>query len=281
MSSATRSPRRKPSSSKSPQYANVPIKSLLAPRTAARQTMDERALEDLIDSIRNIGLIEPVVVEPEGDKYRILAGHRRWLACKALSMAEVPCVIRPQNGTAGEAVTVHENAFREDLNPAEEARYFAHLLETQCGGDVDRLTELVRVSRGYAEGRLLLLSGSPEVLEAVDSGRITLGVAKELNLVNDAGIRLVYLDAAIKGGASITLVREWRTKANVLYVDGPPPPPDTTPGERNALPPQQLDMGCFFCGEATHMYAMELLYLHRHCRQAINAVMMRKSEEHI
>lgn len=256
---------------------SIPIEDLLEPLRPARETMDEVKLQDLIDSLSAVGLIEPLVVMPEGKKYRIYAGHRRFLAAKALGWSHVNCVIRSGADPGDEAITDHENAFREDLNPAEESRYYSHLLETKCSGDVDLLCARVRRSRAHVEGRILLSSGDQQVFDNLSAQRIQIGVAVELNKVNDAGLRLVYLDAAVRGGASVALVREWRIKANAMYGENLPDLADQPLTGVAAPIAPKLDMGCFFCGSDEHLYMMELLYLHKFCRQAIERIMDAKA----
>lgn len=250
----------------------IPTAKIIPPHNPARMTMDEQKLEELIDSIRAVGLIEPLVVEPEGDVFRILAGHRRFVACSALGMPSIPCVVRAKGEIDGEAITSHENAFREDLNAAEEAKYFAGILDTACGGDTDVLAARVRHTRSYVEGRLQLMAGDSQVLDYLGKGSIQIGVAMELNKVADPGMRLVYLDACLKGGASVALVREWRVKANATYGDNLPMPPDQALLGVAAPVVPVLTLSCFFCGSSEDVYAMELLYLHRHCRRAIDGV---------
>lgn len=254
----------------------IPTAKIIPPHNPARLTMDEVKLQELIDSIAAVGLIEPLVVEPEGDVFRILAGHRRFIACSALAMPNIPCIVRAVGEIDGEAITSHENSFREDLNPAEEAKYFQELLESKCGGDTDQLAARVRHTRSYVEGRLLLFAGDPRVLEAFGAGTIQLGVAHELNKVADSGMRLVYLDACLKGGASVSLVRQWRMQSNAQYGENLPTPPDQAPAGVVALPAPVLTLSCFFCGSQEDVYAMELLYLHRHCRRAIDSVVSQR-----
>ena len=272
MPSDTRPKSSKPSVPPKFEAREIALSKLLEPSKPSRQTFDEIKLQELIESIRSVGLIEPLVVFAEGSKFRIHAGHRRFLACRALQMDFIPCVVRDSKLSSGEAVTVHENVHREELNSAEEAVYFAQLLEEQCGGDVDKLCDLVRCNRPYVENRLLLFQGEPKVLEALGAAHISIGVAQELNKVVDAGMRLVYLDAAIRGGASISLVRDWRVKANLLYSNGTIEPGLQNPSPEQMLSPVQLDCSCFFCGDDKHVYAMELVYLHRYCRQALEAM---------
>ena len=274
-------PKRTPAKPRLPKLdaRMISTEKIRPPKNPSRETMDEAKLQELIDSIALLGLIEPLVVEPEGELFYVLAGHRRFVACQALALPEIPCVVRKPSNIAGEAITAHENAFREDLNPGEEAKYFAGLLDTSCGGDTDVLAAKVGYSRQYVEGRLALIAGDSQVFDALLKGSIAIGVAVELNKVRDHGMKLVYLDSCLRGGASVTLVREWRIKANLLYGDNLPTPGDQPPAGVVTLPAPQLTMACFFCGSDQEVYAMELVYLHRFCKRAIDNVVERRAED--
>lgn len=238
------------------------------PDNAARETFDEDALNELIASIAQVGLIEPLVVIQTGKRYRVLAGHRRIVACRALKLATVPCVLWANTDTPGEAVTSHENAFREDLNPAEEARYFSNLLTRLCGNDVDKLCARVKQPRLYVEGRLLLLAGCPNVFAALEQKLINTGVATELNKIPDRGRRIAYLDSAINGGATVRMVKKWR-QDDVALAACSPSDIVNQPLSGVVVQPVFVDtLVCFVCESGEDKHAMEILYVHRFCKKA-------------
>lgn len=240
---------------------------LLEPVNAARESFDETALSDLAESMKEVGLITPLAVEPEGDKFRIHAGHRRYIAAIGLGWKDIRCSVFPPGMADGEAIKVHENRFRETVNPGHEAKYFARLLDSHCGGDVDVLCAKTKMSRSYVEGRLLLLQGDERVFAALNDDAISIGVAQELNKVTSRADRWVYLEAAMTGGASVRMVREWRTRANGLLqlnelaTDAPPQLPS------NTAIATIMTMLCFLCNSAEDTYEMELLYVHKRCRR--------------
>jgi ParB family chromosome partitioning protein len=246
----------------------IPLELIDPPEVAIRESMDQTALEELTDSIREVGVLQPILVLPGDGRYRILAGHRRFIAAGRAALRTIPAVVRALYAGAGEAVTVHENAFREDVNPAEEARYFAHLLEHSCEGDVDKLCRLTRQKRGYVEERLILLRGDPEVLAALKERRISMAVARELNRIQDQGYRRMYLDAAARGGATARMVQEWRIHSDRVIPVEPPAPGDGT-NQFSGLPAPITTMMCFLCDGTDDVHEMELLYVHRACRKVI------------
>jgi ParB/RepB/Spo0J family partition protein len=220
-----------------------------------------------MDSIRAIGeIMEPLIVHPEDAFFRVDAGHRRLLCARALKLALVPCLIRHNSKISGEALKLHENYFREDLNAAEEARYLSGLLEAECGGDVDRLVELVKRPRDYVEGRLILMQGDPAVLEALAGSVLSIGVAHELNRVEDPSRRQMLLEAAAQGGATVRMVRDWRIQGNFQDAEmrgvenGIPPPATPAPA------PEPYRMECFLCGGTGDAWELEMLHVHKSCR---------------
>jgi len=247
------------------------------PPAPVRETMDETALAELAQSLVHVGMIEPIIVAPAHDRFEIIAGHRRYLAARIAGLVTVPCVVIDGTATAREAMTVHENVFREDLNPAEEASYYGRLLSL-VGGDTDALAALVRRSRAVVEDRLLLLSGDPEIRTALAERRISLGVARELNQVVDAGYRHSLLQAAIDGGASVRLVQSWRARYGALAASTPvAAPASAAAATATEVPPDDGAFVCYYCRARDDIPSMELLYLHRTCRTRLEYVLRARS----
>ncbi len=253
----------------------LPLALIDEPELPVRMTMDPVQLEELADSIREVGLLQPIVVHQADGRYRIEAGHRRFIAAQRVGLKTIPALVRGAGGVSPEAVKIHENAWREDLNPAEEAAYYDTLLQRDCGGDVDKLCRLVRQRREYVEQRLLLVRGDVEVFTAVMQRRISLGVARELNKIPDQGYRRMYLDAAARGGATVRMVQEWRQQ---LAGITPAEPPPLTSGENQftAQPAPVLTMKCYCCDQAERPWDLELVYICRSgCRQLLDRLLAR------
>jgi len=239
----------KPAKPAGKDLRDIPLELIDEPARPSRETMDEDKLMELVVSVQQLGVIEPIVVEAIGGRFRIHAGHRRFCAAVAAELKTIPAVVYPEGQLAGE-----------------EASFFARLLEEECGGDVDRLCELVRQKRGYVEGRLLLLQGDPEVFACVKAKGIGVTVARELNAVKDQGMRRVFLDAARKGGASARMVQQWRLDNEKL---APVAAPDTGPGDNqySTVATPQTSFACLLCEGTDEPWDMELIYMHRRCRK--------------
>lgn len=259
-------------------YREIETFLLLEPLNPARQTFDEDKLNRLIESIKLVGILEPLCVEPEGDMYRVHAGHRRLIAGRALELSTLPCRIFQPGTFSGDAIKHHENAMREDLNAAEEARHFKALLEQFCGGDVDRLCNEVMERREYVEERLLLIMGDERVFEALSSGVISIGVARELNKIQDPARRMMYLDCAARGGATVRMVKEWRTQGNMMDALVPNPPiPDNSEYAFKPADPIETGFRCYLCESKDNAHEMELLYVHRSCARAFQRLTERQA----
>lgn len=247
------------------EFRNIAIDLIRDPEAPARENMDEAKFLELCQSISDVGLIEPVIVKDCNEYFEVVAGHRRTMACRAAGLHTVPCLIRRDPTISNLAIMIHENAFREDMNPVEEGRFYLRALQEECGDDVDKLCGMLNRDRGFVEGRILLLAGYPNVLAALEQGHISIAVSKLLNKVTDPNRLLILLDMAVTGGANARQVAEWVRDANGLApIILPPADP-----EADALLAAQLaaasERFCTFCGSSKHAQAMEIVWAHNVC----------------
>ncbi len=148
-------------------------------REQPRKNFDEDALQELADSIKQFGLLQPILVQDRKDYYEIIAGERRWRAAKLAGLKEVPVIIR--NYTEQEIVEISliENIQREDLNPIEEAQAYKRLL-TEFNLKQDEVAERVSKSRTAVTNSIRLLKLSDEVQRMVIDDMISTGHARAL-----------------------------------------------------------------------------------------------------
>ena len=247
--------------------AQIPITEIVPPRHAVRAVMDEGALRELAESIERAGLIEPIVVERTETGFEVIAGHRRLLACQLAKLAAIPCMVREEKDTPATALKVRENLYREDLSPVEEAGFYAELY-ADLGEDVDKVCDVVHQNRTYVEGRLNLLHGDRSVLEALAEKKIGIGVAEELNKFKLEVDRRYYLEWAVRQGATVGTVRDWRraNEAHVAAMDGG----SVIAAEiHSAAMPASGPMPCLFCGSPDDQHMMVFKMAHSYClRQA-------------
>lgn len=247
------------------EFRRIQIELIRDPQAPARETMDQAAFDELCESIVAAGLIEPIIVRDRNDHFEVVAGHRRTLACRAVGMHKVPCIIRRDETVSDMAIKIHENAFREDMNPVEEARFYLRALEEECGGDVDKLCDMLKRERSFVEGRILLLTGYPKVVEALERKFISIAVSKLLNKITDPNRLLICLDMAVQGGANAKQVAAWVADANGKDpIQLPPADPEAT-ALAIAAGASGSERVCIFCNSGNHAYAMKMLWAHDVC----------------
>lgn len=158
-------------------------------RDQPRKNFDEDALQELADSIKQFGLLQPILVQDKKDYYEIIAGERRWRAAKLAGLKEIPVIIR--NYTKQEIVEISliENIQREDLNPIEEAQAYKRLLE-EFHLKQDEVAERVCKSRTAVTNSMRLLKLSDSVQQMIIDDMLSTGHARALIPIEDEEIQL-------------------------------------------------------------------------------------------
>ncbi len=166
-----------------------------------RKDFDEDALSELAESIATHGLIQPIVVKPTTNgRYSIIAGERRWRACRIAGLYEVPVVIKDAEPQELMELALIENLQREDLNAVEEALGYRSLIDS-FGLTQEEVAKRMGKSRVAVTNALRLLSLNEEELQALRMGAISAGHARALLAVEDADIRQKMLEAATNGAS--------------------------------------------------------------------------------
>lgn len=196
-----------------------------------RTNFDEENIKSLADSIKEHGLIQPIVVRPlpNGLTYQIIAGERRWRACRLLKMEEIPVIIRETDELEAAQLAIVENVQRADLNPVEEAAAYRALMD-KYGMTQERLSEAMGKSRSYIANLTRLLSLPEEALEALRNGEISVGHAKALMSVEDKENMLYALDIIIKDKLN---VRQTEKLCSSLAAEKPEKEENVPRGTKN------------------------------------------------
>lgn len=205
------------SASEAGTIQSLNLEQLVAGRYQPRQRIDEAYLTELAQSIRQFGIIEPLVARPlaEGG-YEILAGHMRWQAAQQAGLTQVPVVVREADDRAAAAIALVENLLRRDLNPIEEARALRRLRE-EFGLTQEQLAETLGISQSAISRALGLLNLDPVVQAQIEDGPLEAGHGKALlGLSGAAQIRLA--EQAIRDGWS---VRELERRRALLVETQP------------------------------------------------------------
>ena len=171
-------------------------------RNQPRTNFDEDALAELADSIQKHGLIQPIVVRPTSSGvYQIVAGERRWRACRMAELYEVPVIIKELDDQKYYEIALIENLQREDLNAVEEAQGYRTLIDSY-GLTQEQVAESVGKSRSAVTNALRLLNLNEDALAALEKGEITAGHARAILAADTDELATAMLKAA-KAGASV------------------------------------------------------------------------------
>lgn len=190
-------------------------------RNQPRTNFDEDALAELADSIAKHGLIQPIVVRPTSSGvYQIVAGERRWRACRMADLQEVPVVIKELDDQKYYEIALIENLQREDLNAVEEAQGYRTLIDTY-GLTQEQVAESVGKSRSAVTNSLRLLNLNKDALEVLKNGQITAGHARAILAAGDTEIAAEMLKAAIAGASVRELEAMAKAQAKVKKVTPP------------------------------------------------------------
>ena len=144
-----------------------------------RQVFEQESLQELADSIRSQGIVQPIVVRPEGKHFELVAGERRWRAAQLVGLQKIPAVIRELDSKSAAAVGLIENIQREDLNPLEEAQAFLRLIE-EFDLTHQQVADSIGRSRATVSNLLRLLDLAEPVKQQVNQGLLDMGHARAL-----------------------------------------------------------------------------------------------------
>lgn len=241
----------------------IKITDLLQPRETLRTTADEDKLKELILSIKRYGLIHPIVVFKKGSKYEIIAGHRRYLACCALKMREIPCYIRKASEPDRDFIKLHENDAREDVNPVDKARYIQYMMD-KYGYSQERIAEELGKARPTVTNLLRLLRYPDFLREAVEQGKIHAQIAHTLAAIDDPTILEMYTNYAVKDGLSQSTARQW-VQSYIAQKEQQTRTiaPSEKPGEFVETP--RYVPKCFFCGLGAEKVPLTMINLCKRC----------------
>ena len=157
----------------------IPIERIKRGTYQPRRQFDKEALQELADSLKSKGMIQPIVLRPRGDGYELIAGERRWRAAQLAGMAEIPAIIREYADADAAAVSLIENIQRENLNPLEEASALQRL-QAEFGMSHQAVADAVGRSRVAVSNLLRLLELNDEVKAMVDARELDMGHARAI-----------------------------------------------------------------------------------------------------
>ena len=196
---------------------NLKITEVEPNRDQPRKNFNQEALEELSESIKEYGLIQPIIVTKKDGYYSIIAGERRWRACKLAGLEEVPAIVREDDERKNKEIALIENIQREDLNPFEKAVGIKNLMETYELTQEEVAKKLGK-SRSAIANTIRVLNLEPRVLEFAKQGKITEGHCKALLAITDPEKQYMTAVSTIERGATVRELEQNNKKINKKEV---------------------------------------------------------------
>ena len=197
------------------------VSDLVRNKLQPRKIFDQENLEELTNSIKERGVIQPIIVrnsQDYSDKYEIIAGERRWLAAQNAGLHEIPVVITEADDLKSLEFAIVENVQRHDLNSIEEANGYQKLID-QFGYDQEKVAKFIGKSRSHISNCLRLLTLPKEVITLIENGNLSQGHAKVLvGLENAFFVAKKIIDKKLSVRQAENLVRIFKTKSKSKYV---------------------------------------------------------------
>ncbi|MCQ1531670.1 ParB/RepB/Spo0J family partition protein [Lutispora saccharofermentans] len=172
-----------------------------------RRKFDEEALNSLAESIKEHGIVQPIIVRRDGEGYQIVAGERRWRAARIAGLKAVPVVVKDYSETQILEIALIENLQREDLNPIEEANAYKTLMEEHSFSQ-DEIGKRIGKSRSAITNSLRLLNLPAEIVEHLVSGKLTAGHARAILAFDDDKKRIEVAERIINEGLNVRQVEK-------------------------------------------------------------------------
>jgi ParB family chromosome partitioning protein len=180
----------------------IDIDLIIPNRDQPRRQFDKDKIDALADSIRFHGLLQPIVLKRKDSFYEIIAGERRWRACKSIQMKKVPAIVKDVDEFTIAQLALIENLQREDLNPIEEAMAFQNLIELY-GMTQENLSKIVGRSRSFITNYLRMLKLEPEILKSIADGVISHGHGRALLGLDNVKDRIRAYEKILMDGLSV------------------------------------------------------------------------------
>ena len=204
---------------------NLSLSEIKPNRHQPRKNFDEEMLKDLVNSIKERGVIQPIIVRrsnSESSKYEIIAGERRWIAARKAGLHDIPVVVTEADDLKSLEFAIVENVQRHDLNPLEEAQGYKRLID-EFSYDQEKVSKFIGKSRSYITNSLRLLNLPKDVLQMVEEQKISAGHAKILvGLENASFIAAKIIEKKLSVRQSENFVRIFKKrKGQSAFIKDP------------------------------------------------------------
>ena len=184
-----------------------------------RKTFNQESIDELAESIKMYGVIQPIIVSKKDGYYEIVAGERRWRASKKAGLTEMPCIVRDEDERKNREIALIENIQREDLNPIEKAKGFKQLMD-EYGLTQQKLSEIMGINRSTLANTVRILNLDPRVIDLAIEGKLTEGHCRSLMSIQDGDKQYEMAQKIIKTGDSVRdIERQVKNTKNLKKKD--------------------------------------------------------------
>ena len=247
------------------QITEIYADQIIEPIYPMRTGLDKDAVFELAESIKTEGLIQAITVRPYNGKYEVVAGHHRFRACMIAGLVKIPCVIKELTDDQTIEIRAHENLFRQDLDPIEEAMAIGKLVgddDSKIPGVAKRMSKSV----AWVEERMDILTYPDYFLPAIKNRKLSLGVAKHLARIEDDVYRKMFFDSAVSNGMAVWqaeyYLRQW--EAGIFKDSSEIVPPDPASDKPE---PVRVRAKCARCGQEAESPNLQSVFTHITCSE--------------
>ncbi len=181
---------------------NIKIVDIEPNTEQARKSFSDESIEELANSIKNYGILQPIIVENKGNFYQIIAGERRWRAAKKAGLKEIPCLVRNEDEQKIKEISLIENIQRENLNPIEKALGYKQLIDNYNLKQQD-LADKLGISRTNVTNTLRILNLDSRVIQLALEGKLTEGHCRSLMAITDSETQYQTALKIIENGGTV------------------------------------------------------------------------------
>lgn len=230
-----------------------------------KRSFSKQGFEDLKHSISSVGILQPILVVKRDNEYYLSAGRRRLLAAKELQLTTVPCLIIEADHEQSLATTLHENLYREDMNPMDEANIFDYL-SRHLKYSNKKIAQLISKSEPYVSQRMTILMWPDELREALSLDKISFSVARELAMIDDPKVMKQYVVFASQQGINYRTAKSWRQQYELTKLPASAESVSAQAGSSSPL--ETVTLGrCSNCKKQVPIPELTPVYLCDECMQ--------------
>jgi ParB family chromosome partitioning protein len=247
----------------------LPLELIDDPARPMRSDLTLDSVQDLVMSIKQVGILEPLLVTSKDGRYEVIAGHRRLMAAQAAGLNEAPCIVRKVGNEEKEIMKIHENMFREDISPFDEAKHFDYLIQ-HLKLSPAKVASLIGRSPTFVSERLAIFNYPPELRQALIDKKIVFSVARTFGRHPDPEKIRTFLRYAVSNGITPTLAEKW-VKDDIATTQPKPQGGGASTYTESDRQPESAYYHCYLCTDGVDVVDVIPVYLHSACDKQFRA----------